>query len=315
MAANPSLQILGADYEFTQQIDGTWQGIDCEYVPSDLLTIYGKILKHQPFEASEFSLANFTMMRDRGIDHMVAIPVFVNRAFRHGILWVRKDSDLTDPRQMKGLRVGVQDYSMTAAVWLRGNLIDDYDIHWSDLDWYAYKEQRFPAPERAGLTLGDEDPEAMLLDGRLDVYISPRPKDLNNPLDARQLRPLLPDSEAVEREYYLRTGIYPINHCIVIHRDVYDTQPNVARAIFDAYVHSKKVALERKVGSTFVPWGAQYWARTMSLFGGDPFPYGLNDSNRNNVGTLVGYLYEQGLIAENPAVEDLFQPETLDWRE
>ena len=82
MADNPTLEILGADYEFTLQVNGTWQGIDCRYVPSDLLTIYAKILKFQPFEASEFSLANFTMMRDRGVEHMVAIPVFVNRASR-----------------------------------------------------------------------------------------------------------------------------------------------------------------------------------------------------------------------------------------
>jgi 4,5-dihydroxyphthalate decarboxylase len=211
--ANPTLNILGADYEFTLQVDGTWQGMDCRYVPSDLPAIYAKILNQAPFEASEFSLANFTMMRDRGIAQMVAIPVFVNRAFRHGIMWVRKDSDLTEPSQLKGRKVGVNDYSMTAAVWLRGNLIDDYDVHWSDLDWYAYKKQRFPAPEKAGLTLGDEDPEAMLLDGRLDVYVSPRTKDGNKPIDERQLRPLLPDADAVERDYYLRTGIYPINHC------------------------------------------------------------------------------------------------------
>ena len=313
--ANPTLNILGADYEFTLQVDGTWQGVDCRYVPSELLTIYGKILNHEPFEASEFSLANFTMMRDRGVDHMVAIPVFVNRAFRHGIMWVRKDSDLTEPSQIKGKRVGVMDYSMTAAVWLRGTLIDDYDVHWSDLDWYANRKQRFPAPDRAGLTLGDEDPETMVIEGRLDVYIAPRTRDGNKPLGEQQLRPLLSDPEGAERDYYLRTGIYPINHCMVIHRDVYDSVPNVARAIFDAYSHSKQVALQRKVGSTFVPWGAQYWANTMSVFGGDPFPYGLNESNRNNVGTLVGYLHEQGLIEKRPSVDELFQPETLGWRE
>jgi 4,5-dihydroxyphthalate decarboxylase len=315
MSANPTLTILGADYEFTLHVDGTWQGIDCRYRPSDLPTIYARILNHEPFEASEFSLSNFTMMRDRGMTHMVAIPVFVNRAFRHGIIWVRRDSDLTEPAQLRGKRIGVQDYTMTAAVWLRGTLIDDYDLHWSELDWYAHKKQRFAAPGKAGLTLVEDDTEAMLLDGRLDAYISPRPKDLARPLGERRLRPLIADAEAVERDYFLRTGIYPINHCMVIHRNVYDRQPEVARAIFEAYAHSKKVALQRKVGSTFVPWGAEYWAQTMSVFGGDPFPFGLDDSNRHNVGTLVGYLYEQGLIARKPEVEELFQPETLDWRE
>jgi 4,5-dihydroxyphthalate decarboxylase len=310
---NPKLSVLGGDYEFTLQVSGTWQGIDCTYIPSDLLMVYAKILNFESFEVSEFSLSNFTMMRDKNINNMVAIPVFVNRAFRHGIMWVKKESDITEPSQLKGLKVGIRDYSMTAAVWLRGTLLDEYGVHWSDIDWYANKIQRFPAPERANLSLLDKDPEEMLLNNELDVYIDPRPKDLKKPLNERKLRPLLNNVQETEKNYYLRTGIYPINHCVVIHKDTYEKISNVAPAIFEAYSYSKKIALQRKIGSTLIPWGSRNWPEIMSTFNDDPFPFGLNKSNMNNVGTLLKYLFEQELISKKPGIEELFLKESLDW--
>ena len=315
MQNNPKLNILGGDYEFTLQVSGTWQGIDCTYIPSDLLLVYAKILNFKPFEVSEFSLSNFTMMRDRNINDMVAIPVFVNRGFRHGIMWVKKESDINEVSQLKGLKIGIRDYSMTAAVWLRGTLLDEYGIHWSDLDWYANKTQRFPAPERANLTLLDNDPEEMLLNDELDVYIAPRPKDLKKPFYERKLRPLINNVQEVEKNYFLRTGIYPINHCVVIHKDIYKKIQNVAPAIFEAYTYSKKIALQRKIGSTFMPWGERNWSDVMNIFNNDPFPFGLNKSNINNVGTLIGYLFEQELISEKPDIEELFLKESLSWQE
>lgn len=313
MKNNPKLSILGGDYEFTLQVSGTWQGIDCTYIPSDLLMVYAKILNFEAFEVSEFSLSNFTMMRDKNINNMVAIPVFVNRAFRHGIMWVKKESDITEPSQLKGLKVGIREYSMTAAVWLRGTLLDEYGVHWSDIDWYANKIQRFPAPESANLTLLDKDPEEMLLNNELDVYIDPRPKDLKKPLNERTLRPLLNNVQETEKNYYLRTGIYPINHCVVIHKDTYEKISNVAPAIFEAYSYSKKIALQRKIGSTLIPWGSRNWPEIMSTFNDDPFPFGLNKSNMNNVGTLLKYLFEQELISKKPGIEELFLKESLDW--
>lgn len=307
--------IRGNDYEFTLEMDGTYANVPIRYEPGDLNEIYAGVLGNKPFQACEFSLSNYTMMRDRGADWMTAIPVFANRAFRHGIIWVRKDSDLTEPAQLVGRRVGVRDYSMTAAVWLRGTLLDDYGVDWRAIDWYAMKDQRFPTLAEAPLTLGDADPEDMLGAGELDVYISPRTRDLLKPLDEQRFRPIFPDANAVERDYYARTGIYPINHTVVVRNEVIEEFPDAPRAIFEAYCASKKRAYARRLGTTLVPWAQAYWAETMAFFGGDPFPMGLNESNRRNVGTLLGYLHEQKLIADKPAIEDLFYPGTADFRE
>ena len=119
----------------------------------------------------------------------------------------------------------------------------------------------------------------------------------------------------VEREYFTRTGIYPINHTVVMRRELLDDFPDAPAAIFAAYCHGKKRALARRIGSTFVPWGKEYWTETMAMFDGDPFPMGLTESNRKNVGTLLRYLHEQKLISSLPDIEDLFLPGTANFIE
>jgi len=312
-----SILVRGNDYEFTLQMAGTYAGTRIDYEPGVLEEIYAKVLNNQPFQACEFSLSNYTMMRDRGADDwLTAIPVFANRDFRHSIIWVRKDSDLELAEQLAGKKVGVRDYTMTAAVWLRGTLLDEYNTDWRDIHWFANAEQRFPTLGGVPLTLVDSDPETMLLEGELDAFISPRPRDLmeNQPAE-RQLRPIFRDVLAVEREYFQRTGIYPINHTVVMRKELLDEFPDAPKAIFDAYCIGKARALKRKIGSTFVPWGKDYWTETMSMFGGDPFPMGLTESNRKNVGTLLRYLHEQTLISELPEIEDLFLPGTTAFTE
>ena len=315
MTSANDILVGGNDYEFTLEMTGTYDGVPIRYEPGVLEEIYAKVLNNQPFQACEFSLSNFTMMRDRGADWLTAIPVFANRDFRHSIIWVRKDSPLDTPAQLVGKRVGVRDYTMTAAVWLRGTLLDEYDTDWREINWYANAEQRFPTLDVAPLELGDGDPEEMLLAGELDAFISPRPRDLQKPPTERELRTIFHDVQDVEREYFERTGIYPINHTVVMRRELLDDFPDAPQAIFAAYCHGKKKALARRIGATFVPWGKEHWTQTMAMFDGDPFPMGLTESNRNNVGTLLRYLHEQKLISELPEIEDLFLHGTAGYTE
>jgi len=183
-----NIDILGGDYEFTLEVSGIRDEFQFNYIPSNLPDIYKKILNHQPFVVSEFSLSNYTMMLDRNIADMYAIPVFVNRGFRHSIIWVRKDSKIDSLEQLKSLKVGIKDYSQTAAVWLRGILYEEYKIHWSDIDWYANTDQRFDAPKEANLTLVNDDPEKMVINGELDVYIAPKPMDMQKNTRSKRIK-------------------------------------------------------------------------------------------------------------------------------
>jgi 4,5-dihydroxyphthalate decarboxylase len=304
-----TVEIIGGDYEFTLGLAGRFAGGALRYNPAGTQVSFGTILQKKPFQACEFSLANYLMMRDRGADWMIATPVFLNRAFRHACILVRKDSLLKTFSDLKGKKVGAKEYSQTAAVWFRGLLLDHYGVDWRDIHWTCGKVQRFAPPAEADVTLVEDEPEEMLLAGKLDALLAVQVKDNARPPAMRNLRPLLPDVQSEERAYYTKTGIYPLNHTVVIDRGLAERQPDLGRAIVGAYGAAKHAAYQRKLGATLVPWGERHWAETMEFFGGDPLPHGLTPKNREQVETLARYVHEQGLMATPLATaDDLFVP-------
>ncbi len=309
------INIMGGDYEFTLDITGPMNDYDFNYIPSDLPDIYKKILNQENFHVSEFSLSNYCMMRERDICQMTAIPVFVNRGFRHSIIWVRKDSNLNSVTDLKNSKIGIKEYSQTAAVWLRGILLEEYDLHWSSINWYANNKQRFTPPTQANVKLVSEDPEELVINGELDAYIAPRPLDIQKSSKNRVLRPLINNHVEVEKKYFETSGIYPINHCVMIHHDILAKNPEIGYSLFKAYSKSKEKALKRKLGATLLPWVDRQWSEVIDIFNGDPYPFGLTDINRKNVQKLVEYLHEQKLIENQIKIDDLFTDDSIKWSE
>ena len=309
------INIMGGDYEFTLHISRQIDNYDFNYIPSNLPDIYKKILNQESFQVAEFSLSNYCMMREQNICMMTAIPIFVNRGFRHGIIWVRKDSDLNTVNDLENCKVGIKEYSQTAAVWLRGILLEEFNIHWSSINWYANKKQRFIPPKQANVKLISNDPEELVIKGELDAYVAPRPLDIKKSPKDRILKPLIPNYMEVERKYFETSGIYPINHCVMIHKDTYNNHPNLGKSLFRAYSESKKRALILRLGSTLLPWADRKWSEVIDIFNGDPYPYGLTDINRKNVQQLVEYLREQKLIKNQIKIDDLFTDDSVKWSE
>lgn len=310
------VELSGADYEHTMTLDGIRDGIEIRYTARSLTEVFGRMIAERAYEACEFSLANYILLKDRGADWLFAIPVFPYRDFRHNTLFVRRDSDLVEPAQLRGKRIGVEDYSMTAAVWLRGFLNEEYGVNWRELEWHCDARQpRFTAPPEVKISLVSDDLESMLLEGKLDAIMSFGPRDERLPADQRQLRRLIPDAEAVEREYYRRTGIYPINHCVVIRKDVLDRAPDFPQYLFGAYAQSKASAYKRKLGATLVPWGDRRWKELFDFFDGDPLPYGLTKVNRKVIAKLAEYLHEQKWIAKLPDIDSLFIAGSAEFRQ
>lgn len=310
------VDLFGADYEHTMALDGVRHGVRINYNARPVAEIFGKMIAERSFEACEFSLSNYIMLKDRGADWIFAIPVFPNRSFRHNTLFVRRDGDLVEAAQLRGKKIGVEDYSMTAAVWVRGLLNEEYDVHWRELEWYCDAGQRrFATPAGVKLIPVSGDLENMLIEGELDAIMSFGPRDERLPVAKRQLRRLIANVEDVEREYYQRTGIYPINHCVVIRKDVLDRFPDLSRCLFEAYAGSKASAYKRRLGATLVPWGRRYWTEVFDVFGGDPLPYGLTKPNRMVIEKLANYLHEQKLIAKKPKINSLFVPGSAEFRE
>lgn len=301
-----AVEVTGGDYEHTLGLARIRDGIDIRYATAPLREVFLRMFTERCYEACEFSLSNYLMLMDRGADWLHAIAVFPYRAFRHSTLYVRKDSLLREPADLRGKRVGVPDFSMTAAVWTRGVLTDQYGVQWQDLRWVVSGKQRFAIHPGVTLEAVNGDLEGLLVEGKIDALLTPQTADDRKPAGEQRLRSLIADAQAAEEDYFRTSGIYPINHVVVIRSDTLQRLPALPRVLFEAYEQAKARAYARQLGTTLMPWGARHWKKTFNQFGGDPLPYGLNGINRNVVNTLARFLHEQKLIERQPDLDSLF---------
>ncbi|MBI4494349.1 MAG: ABC transporter substrate-binding protein [Chloroflexi bacterium] len=299
------------------------EGIDLTYIALPPHEIFWRMLRYAEWDASELSLSAYTVQRSRGDRRFMAIPVFVSRVFRHGAVFIRTAAGIQTPLDLRGRRIGVPEYHMTAAVWARGLLEHEYGVKASDVHWFTGGQEEPGREERVALHLPPEirvEPippgrwlNEMLLAGELDALISPRPPEpFPDPQD-RVVR-LFPDFRAVEQDYFRRTGLFPIMHTVVVRHDVYQRDPWVAEALYKAFVAAKAAALARLSypGTlvTTLPWQAAELEATRAVMGQDPWPYGVED-NRVALEACRLYLQEQGLVEQAPPLEELFAPSTL----
>lgn len=301
-------------------------GVDLEFVTVDEpAKHFGRMAQHAEFEASEMSLSTHVLMLSRGEDRLVGIPAFPSRAFRHGQVYVNARAGIRRPADLAGRRVGIPEYQMTAALWIRAFLQHDYGVTPDMLEWRVgglrrpgYVERlRHDPPEGVSIERIPDDMalEPMLAAGELDALVTtgaPEAFRRGNGVER-----LFPDHRRVEREYYQRTGLFPIMHLVVIRRDVYDANPGIAVSLLAAFEESKRRAAARlrAMGTLAVmhPWLPGELADVRECFGGDPFAYGV-DANRRDLEALVRYSAEQGLAARDLDLEELFAPETWDWQ-
>jgi len=302
----PDFTIRGGDYEHTFGISGEYAGVRLGYEAPGMQGLFAKMLETRCYEVCEFSLANYLTLRATGQDWLTALPVFPYRAFRHSLAAVRRDSDLVSLSQLAGKRVGVEDYSMTAAVWFRGLLEDEYGVGHRQITWVTRAKQRFPFPAGAPVETTTHDLEELLCDGAIDAFLGMSLRDSALPPAERRLRPLVNDAQREEEAYFARTSIYPIHHCVVIRNDVLERNRDLVAAVCSAYAGAKERAYRRQLGATMVPWGKAYWAKMFQRFGGDPLPYGLTLSNRRVIDRLACHLQTQGFIPQIPAIDAVF---------
>jgi len=299
--------------------DGSIQpeGIDLNYIAEQPSEIFWRMLQFKEFEASEMSLSNYTTLLSSGNSPFIAIPAFPSRVFRHGYFFINPDKGIRSPADLKGKRGGVPEYSMTAAVYMRGLLQHEYGVKPSDVEWVQGRADRLgrklPADIRliqapAGTELGD-----MLERGELDFVMT-----ANNPLAFRRGSPkvkrLFPDYVQAEKDYYRRTKIYPIMHTVVIRRDIYDANPWVAMSLYKALCRAKKHAYDllADMGSSKVSsaWLQPLIEEERAIIGEDWFPYGI-EANRPSIEALLQYTHEHGLTDRRLEIAELFAPSTL----
>jgi 4,5-dihydroxyphthalate decarboxylase len=298
------------------------EGVDLIYLSLPPEEIFWRMVRHEEFDASEMSFSTYVTLRARGDERFVAIPVFPSRMFRHSAIYVRAASEIQRPEQLKGKRVGVPEYQMTAAVWVRGLLHHEYGVKTSDVEWFTggleepgrqeKVELQLPAEIRVTPIAPTRTLTEMLEVGELDAVVSARaPSALRRGTVTR----LFNNYWEEEERYYRRTGIFPIMHVLVLRRDIYEKHRWVAQTLYHAFEEAKRFAMREmeEVAAVKVmhPWIGAEVERLRAMFGEDWWPYGV-ESNRRTVEMLIQYLQEQGLIARPLGVEQLFAPETLE---
>ena len=277
--------------------------------------IFDRMGSKQEFDIAEFSIAEFISRMARGNCPFVALPVFPSRVFRHGYIYVNRKSGIHTPKDLEHRRVGVALYTMTAAVWIRGHLAHQYGVDLSTIHWVEgainhtgrHGEPSAPPlikPARVEHDAKGRPLSELLADGEIDALTGTQ-----HPHPHPDVAPLFPDARAVERDFYLRTRIFPIMHVVVIRRDVYDRDPRIAENLYKAFVEAKKLALARmhKGHPYMLPWVHDDIEEIDEVFGGDPYSYGI-EANRPTLEALVGYLAEQHFIPRAMPIEELFVP-------
>ena len=326
---NLKLKVGCYDYDRTRAFfDGTvkFDGIDASFETAWISEIFEKMIRHQAFDVAELGLSFYLRTLELDNPPFIAIPVFPNRFFRHSAIFINKASGIKKPADLAGKTIGEFGmYGHDAGVWPKGILADEYGVtpdqsRWiiGASDWYMPPYDFIPQPHPdnvevrpvpVGKSLGP-----MLEAGEIDAFISAvTPQCVLN--GSPKVERLFPDCESVERDYYTRTGIFPIMHTVVIRRDVLAQNPGLAQTIYKGFTEAKDVAMEqyrqRMMGHSteiMVPWFSELFDKNSRLFPQDWWPYGMK-ANRKTIDTFLRYSHEQGLSARRFTCEDLFVPE------
>lgn len=327
MPATVTLKLGCGDYDRTHALfDGSVRpdGIDLECTSMIPHELFKRVLVDKDFDVAEISISNLTTLISRSNRELVGIPVFPSRVFRHGFVFINANSGIERPEDLVSRRVGVPEYDMTAAVWVRAFLQHDYGVDASQLRWYQGgldrpgRAKRIDIDVPAGVQVEHIGPDQtlgeMLDRGELDVVMAPSiPMVLKR--GSVKVRRLFPDHRAVEADFYRRTGIVHLMHTVVVRREIYEGDPSVAKRLFDAFVEAKAECY-RLMEQTGTPKVTLAWLQPAlelerEMFGQDHWPYGV-EANRRSLEALVTYVYEQGLSDRRVDVEELFAPETLE---
>jgi 4,5-dihydroxyphthalate decarboxylase len=300
-------------YDRTQPlIDGRVEpeGVDLTFIPLRPGETFWRMLNHGEFDVSEMSLSSYTILRSEGDTRFIAIPVFPSRVFRHSAVYLRADSKIETPEDLKGKRIGVADYQMTAAVWVRGFLMHEYGVAPEDVTWVIGRPVRTIKPP-AGIRVEAMPPETtleeMLERGEIDVLASVMiPKTLGT-----KVRRLFRDPRQVERAYYEKTGIFPIMHTFVLKTPLYEENPWLPVSFYRAFCRARDSAYQLMYDTdaltVSLPWVIDEVEATRKIFGPQIWDYSIEGS-RPTLEALVAHLDEQKLTRRRMKVEELFVP-------
>lgn len=274
-----------------------------------------RMTRYAEFDVAEVGLSNYCIASDAGDDRYIALPVFLARMFAHGNFYVRKDSGIESPAQLKGKRIGASEYGVGPAIWGRGLMQDEYGVNPWDVEWVVLRPEKtegIPYDRRIQITRRTTqrgnavlDMQDALLKGEIDAYMH-----VSTAL-CEGVRSLFSNVLEAEQAYFQRSGIFPIQKALLLRRSLFEDHPWLARSLFKAFYEAKTDA-ERAL-ATFTsqpittPWITPMLEQARAVMGSDPWPYGVQ-ANTTSLTALTRYLVEQGLTKTQLDVREIFAP-------
>ena len=299
-------------------------GIDLIYLNMPVEETFFRMLRHREFDVAEMSLSSYVVSCFKEPRPFVAIPVFPSRFFRHSSIYVNAAAGIREPADLKGKRIGCPEYQMTAPVWIRGILSDEYGVKVDDVTYFTGGEESPNRSEKLKLDLPpnirverigpDKTLSAMLRVGEIDaLYTARKPSSYEGPNG--KVRRLFEDFVEIERAYFRKTGIFPIMHTIAIRREVYEANRWIAQSLFKAFCEAQRRTYhdlqETAALKAMLPWLVAHVEEARRELGDDYWSYGFQQ-NRTVLETFLRYSFEQGLSKRLLTPEDIFVPETME---
>ena len=310
MRATRPLTIAVGNYGVTRPLkDGrvSSSGLMLEHITVDSAVAgMRRMVRNLEFDICEMALTTYLCAKAHG-KPITAIPVFVTRNFHHWASFYRSNSNIREPKDLEGRTVGVnRGYTVTTGTWARGILASEYGVDLRKITWTPTNDEHvteFLAPSNVDYRHRGRTMAELFASGEIDAAVG----DIKG--DSPEIQPLIPNAREAGFAYFRKTGIYPINHTVVVADTLLKSQPEVAEQLFYAFRAAKSEYLESlKTATELTP--ADQSVIELSRVVGDPFPFGI-EANRRPIETLVGFAVEQQIIRESFAPDQLFAPSTL----
>ncbi len=296
------------------------EGCTVTYLPLYPEEIFFRAFRYQEFDVSELSFSSYIRTVAAGTSAYIGIPAFVSRLFRHSGMYVRADAGIHAPADLRGKRIGLPEYQITAVVWMRGIMQHEYGVLPTEIHWRSGgqeepgRDERTPLKPIPGLDLKpigkDQTLVGMLRDGELDALFTARAPSSFLHGEAH-IKRLFPNTREAEQAYYKKTGMFPLMHLVGIRKTLVEKYPWLPSSVYKAFCEAKALAVVdlTDVNALMVtlPWLIPETEATIALMGKDFWAYGLGE-NKREITALTQYAYEQGLIDRKVSVEELFHP-------
>lgn len=325
--AKLNLSVAIGDYDRNRAIiDGRVQidGVDPTIMTLVPEEIFFRAFRQAQFDVCELSLSSFTVKVSQGDCPYVAIPAFLSRAFRHTSVYIRNDRGITKPEDLKGKRIGTPEFQLTACVWARAILEEDYGVTGADINWVRGGIEQPGRAEKISLQLppeikiesapADKSLNQMLVDGELDGFIGPRAPSSFERGHPNVVR-LWPDPIAIGSDFWRRTHVFPIMHVLGLRKTIAEQHPWLPAALLKAFNESKAAAMEHLIDTSAtkvtLPFVEEQLDAARALMGDDFWPYGVEKS-RPTLEYFFRHHHHQGLSSRLMTPEEIFHPGTLE---